>query len=187
MDLIVSCFSTLINLTIALEVSQGVARHFVDATTDHERKTYASTSLWFSGVVYSAFVVGTFAFAAPLSELVIGQSEPELMRVGAVLIWCTGMFYLVQNQLRWKLDPRGYATASILATLTGIVISIGLVVVARWGVSGVLIGQATGMFLGFLVGIGLLRDVYGLIFDSRTSRICSGSLFPWCRRALRSS
>jgi O-antigen/teichoic acid export membrane protein len=163
---LVLVFSSLVNLTIALEVSQGLARHFADSVSEAEKRAYASTSLWFSGAVYALFVAVTFAFAGSLSELILGESQPELMRVGAILIWSTGMFYLVQNQLRWKLDPRGYSVVSILSTVAGIVVSVVLVVIPRWGVAGIMVGQTVGMVMGLVVGLVQLRDVYGRTFDA---------------------
>ncbi len=164
---LITAFAGLINLTIALEVSQGLARHFVDAETDLDRKAYASTSLWFSVGAYSLFVVVAFVAAEPLSRLVVGASHPELMNAAGLWIWCTGMFYLIQNQLRWKVDPRGYAVISILATVGSIGFSVLFVVVARWGVLGVLAGQSVGMALGLALGLGRLAGTYGLMFDTR--------------------
>jgi len=163
---LITAFAALVNLTIALEISQGVARHFVDATTDEERRLYGSTSLWFSVAVYSAFVLVTFVLATPLSELLLGDDRPDLMRVSAIWIWCTGIFLLVQNQIRWKLDPKGYAVVSVTSTVLAIGFSIALVVSARLGVVGVIVGQTVGALFGLALGLLLVRDVYGRVFDA---------------------
>jgi O-antigen/teichoic acid export membrane protein len=164
LDLLIA-FASLVNVTVALEISQGVARHYVDAPTDADRRAYASTSLWFSVSAYSLFVVIAFALADSLSQLVLGGSHPELIQVGGLWIWATGMFYLIQNQLRWKLDPRGYAAVSVLATVASIGFSIILVAILRWGVVGVLVGQTIGMLLGLALGLRLLAGVYEPTFE----------------------
>ena len=164
---LMTAFASLVNVTVALEISQGVARHFVDAPSAADRRAYASTSLWFSVVAYSLFAVVALVVADPLSRLVVGSSHPELIEAGALWIWATGMFYLIQNQLRWKLDPRGYAVVSILTTVTSIGFSVIFVVFLRLGVVGVLVGQALGSLCGLALGLRLLRGVYGPVFDTR--------------------
>lgn len=174
---LLTAFGSLIQLTAALEVSQGLARHYADSSNDRERRALASTSLWFSILAYGVFLLIAVAWANPLSILVIGRSEPGLLVAAAVWIGTGGIMYLVLNQLRWMLDPRGYAIVSVLGGIGSIAFSVVLVVVAHLGVLGVLVGGAVGNVLGLALGLFRARSVYGAAFSpDRLRRMLSFSL-----------
>jgi len=136
--------ATLANLTVALEISQAVARLYPDQDDPRERAAVASTAL--------AFTVGTFGivgcvaliFADPLSQLILGSAIPiDAFRIAVISIALSGVFYLAQNQLRFQLRPRVYASIAVVATT----VSAGIGAVAAlngYGVVGVLFGQLVG-------------------------------------------
>ena len=176
LDLLIA-FGSLAQLTVALEVSQGLARHYADAASPGDRRLLASTSLWFSIAAYMAFVLVTTAVATPLSALIIGRSAPDLVVAAAVWIFSGGVFYLVLNQLRWMLDPRGYAVVSVFGTVASIAFSVALVVAGHLGVLGVLLGGTIGNALGLGLGIYQARSVYGATFSlGRLRQMLSFSL-----------
>jgi len=176
LDLLIA-FGSLVQLTVALEVSQGLARHYADADTAGDRRLLASTSLWFTIAAYLAFVLVATSLSAPLSGLIIGQSAPDLVVAAAVWILSGGVFYLVLNQLRWMLDPRGYAVVSACGTVASIAFSVALVVAGHLGVLGVLLGGAIGNILGFGLGLYQARSVYGATFSlDRLRQMLSFSL-----------
>lgn len=177
LDLLIA-FGSLAQLTVALEISQGLARYFADSETDGERRLLASTSLWFSVGAYGLFLLVALAFADPLSVLVIGRSEPALFVAAAFWIYSGGVMYLILNQLRWMLDPRGYALASVLGGIVSIGGSVLLVVAAHLGVLGVLIGGSIGNVAGLAVGLVRARSVYGLAFSRPGLRQMLGFSLP---------
>ena len=50
---LLTAFSGIVNLTISLEVSQGLARFYSSETDSGRRVSYASTALWFTLGCYS--------------------------------------------------------------------------------------------------------------------------------------
>lgn len=80
-------------------------------------------------------------------------------------MWAGGIFYLVQNQLRWELRPAAFALVSVVATVTGAAVSVLLVVVAEMGLMGLLLGQAIGNATGAALGVVAARRSYALQFD----------------------
>src|SRR5205814_2027610 len=65
---LLTIFAALVNLTVALEISQGLARYFTDAETEPEKIEYASTALWFTIGAYTLFAIAAYAttpFIAP--------------------------------------------------------------------------------------------------------------------------
>jgi len=158
-------FITLVLLTVALEISQGVARLFADATSD-DRIAYASTALWFSIAAYGLFVAAALPFTADLSAVLFGSRDrDELMRLVIVSAATNGLFMLLLNQLRWRLQPLAYAAGSVTFALVFIGTTVALVSFVHLGVFGVLLGQLLGSVAGAVLCFTLARDAYRLRFD----------------------
>ena len=146
---ILAVFANLIILTVALEISQGVARHYPDAQTATDRIAYASTALWFSTVAYALFAVFSLTFSKPLTALLLtSPGWEETFRVAVIAIAGNGIFFLLQNLLRWQLKPKGYAAASIAYVVISTGIGVWLVAGFHMGVVGVFYGQIVGAVAG---------------------------------------
>jgi O-antigen/teichoic acid export membrane protein len=162
---ILSLTAILANLTVALEVNQGLGRHFVDAS-EAERVDYASTALLFTVGAYTMFAAVTLTLATPLTHVLLARGvDPWITRVAIIWIWIAGIVYLAQDQLRWRRRPHAYAVVSVTtATVTAgstaiLVLGIGV------GVIGALLGQLAGALAAALVVFGLSKDAYALRFD----------------------
>jgi len=159
-------FTTLVMLTVALEISQGVARLFPDTQDQDARVAYSSTALWFTLAAYALFLAVSVPAAPILSEIVFeSRDRDDLMRIVLVGSALNGVFYLLQQQLRWRLQPMAYTAAGLTFALVSIAATIGLVIVGNLGVRGVLFGQVIGAASGAAVAFVLARDLYRLRFD----------------------
>jgi len=97
--------TSLVNLLVALEVSQGVARFFPNADTQSDRQGYASTGLWFTIIMYSLLAFGAIVGANRLSPWVFGRAAPSHVFVTAVVcIWVGGLSRFGLNQIKWQLQ-----------------------------------------------------------------------------------
>src|SRR5262245_44686314 len=130
-------FATLVNLTIALEISQGVARYFADSQKNPERIAYASTALWFTLGTNIIFVLISWAFSGPIAYILLEPQRQEVLRLAILSTAAYGILYLVQNQLRWQLQPISFAVSLTTATLTSIIASIVFVFSFHLGAEGV--------------------------------------------------
>lgn len=151
-------FINFINLTVALEVSQGLARFYPDLKEDSEKKYYFSTAFWFSFVVY--FFCGAFFFLNSEFFCIWGAQRPDLLaefRIGMVYMFFNGIFYLLQNQLRIELRSRAFAFVSFLMTFVTAGVSAWLIVVESMGLQGILVGMLSGVTFGSLISLRLLR------------------------------
>lgn len=163
---ILGAFASLAGVTVALEISQSVARFFPEAETDDHKTAYASTALWFTLAAYSVLMIGGIAGARPLSALLLDSQERQsIFQVAVVSTWATGLFYLVQNQLRWELKPVYFAIASIVNTVIALGSTLALVLGLHMGVISVFWGQLIGGASAFFLGIYLVRARYQLRFD----------------------
>lgn len=151
-------FGNIINLTIALEVSQGVAR-FYGTEPDPDRKIdYISSAFWFTLVCYCFFGATALFFTHSLANKIMGQEGLETpFQIGIINICISGIFYLLQNQFRWELRSTAYAIVSLFMSLVTASLSVWLVYGLDWGLQGVLIGSLTGTLAGSGLGLFLLR------------------------------
>lgn len=163
---LLTVFAAFVGVTVGLEIVQGLARHLADADTADARASLASTALWFTVSIYTAFLIAALVALRPLSEIVLGDPErTTVMTIALLSIWFNGLFYLLQSQLRWELKPREYALASISYAVVSMVASIFLVIGIRTGVSGVFIGQVVGAVVGLAVAVYHTRERLQWRFD----------------------
>jgi O-antigen/teichoic acid export membrane protein len=161
-------FGSLVNLTVALEVSQGVARSYADAKDPGERVTYASTAWWFTVGCYTAFALVCLVFAKPIASKVMGgEGFTGFFALGLAYLWLNGLFYLIQNQLRWELRSGQYAVVSMLSALVTAAVSVCLAYFLRWGLFGILWGMISGALAANAFGLYRLRRSFRFRFGGR--------------------
>lgn len=163
---LLSAFAGLVNLTVALEVSQGLARYYSDENDTGRKIAYASSAFWFAVFCYTVFLGVAFLFEPGLSPVVMGQEgKGAEFQVGVIYIYANGIFYLVQNQFRWELRAGHYAIVSLLVTIVTAVLTVILAYVLGWGLFGLLVGMAGGALLGCLYGLWYLRRSFRFRFQ----------------------
>jgi O-antigen/teichoic acid export membrane protein len=164
-------YTAIVNIIVPLEISMGIARFFPDAESKHEKISYASTSLWFTVIIYLLFFCVSFIFLEQLSHFVLDRHDLERVFLAAVFSICgNGIFFLAQNQLRWQLQSKLYSIASLACTAISIVVSIILVLFLNMGVIGVILGQLSGNTLGASLALWFTRGTYSFTFDWRKLR-----------------
>lgn len=161
----------LVNLTVALEVSQGMARYVADSPLLQDRRRYATTAVLFASAAYTAF----FLFVAMASEslsrwLFDGQAGASDIVLIAAALALNGVFVLLQDLLRWLLRPGAYLLASLAYAAGTVSVGATLVAHAGWGVSGVFWGQLAGAALGLAVAAWSARSLLGFRADSKAFR-----------------
>ena len=156
---ILGVFASLVAVSVALEVTQGLARHLPDSETRAERVGYASGALWFTVGAYTIFLAISLPLAPRLGELLLeGAGQATMIQVALVAMWGNGVFSLLQNQLRWDLKPKLYTVASLVYSIVSIGVSVALVVVVRLGVAGVFWGQVVGAAAGIAAALYFTRN-----------------------------
>jgi O-antigen/teichoic acid export membrane protein len=162
---ILTLMAIIASLTVALEVSQGLGRHFVDAS-EQERVEYASTALLFTIGAYTVFAAISLPLAVPLTRVLLTRGvDPSITRVAIVWMWISGIVYLGQDQLRWRARPRAYALAALTTAAVTAGSTAALVFGLDSGMVGVIIGQLLGALAAGLVVFALSRSAYALHFD----------------------
>ncbi|HYR06277.1 MAG TPA: oligosaccharide flippase family protein [Longimicrobium sp.] len=170
LDLLV-VLASLVNLTVALEISQAVVRLYPDAPTPDDRVELASTALFFTLGAYALFAAVAAVGAAPLGGVLLDAPErASLIRLAVASIWAGGILYFAQAQLRTELKARGYAVVSLVVAGVTIAVSVVLVLWLRWGVAGVLWAQLAGNLAGAALALHSTRSSFALRFDGAKLR-----------------
>jgi len=166
MDML-AVFAALINVTVALEISQGMARSYADIKTEDGKARYASTALWFSAAAYLLFAVLAVLFAGPLTHLLLDSGNWErIFQVAVIAMAVNGISFFLQNQLRWLLKPTAFAVSSIVYAVTATGIAIFLIAVLQRGVIGVFYGQIVGAVISGIIAYLAARDMFAMTFDA---------------------
>lgn len=159
-------FMNLVRLTVALEISQAVARFYVQEKTDERKSACASTALWFTVAANGLFFIIALLFSPAISEVLLGSDNLiSIFRLGLVLGLCNSVFYLVQNQFRWELKSKGYAAVSLTSSIVTAGGSVILAYIMNLGLYGILIASIIGALTGAVLGLIALRKTYRLSFD----------------------
>jgi len=163
-------FANLVNLVVALEISQGVSRYYASESDSFRKTLYASTALWFTFICYILFSTLMIFLSSSINDILMGQSNQlKAFRCGIFYILVNGVFYLVQNQLRWELKSKEYFLVSIILTI---------------------ITALLGVYFTYLEGLGLFGLILAMTFGSTTASIIALYLlrksfkFRFCRNCL---
>ncbi|MBE2182227.1 MAG: oligosaccharide flippase family protein [Anaerolineae bacterium] len=165
---LLTVLAALVHLTIALEISQGVSRFFPEAENHSERVSYASTALWFTLAIYSAFAVLGLIFSRELSTLILDTpSQQGIVQIALVNLWLTGLLYRTQGQLRFQLRPVAYSAVSILQILATAGGTLLFLIHFKMGIYAVFIGQIIGTFSALALSFFLSRQVHRFTFSRK--------------------
>ncbi|MCD4743367.1 MAG: flippase [Desulfobacteraceae bacterium] len=166
LDLLI-IFGNIVNLTIALEVSQGLARYYSDANDETDKMLYASTALWFTISCYTVFLALAWIFSSSLSNIIMGQKGFDtIFKIAIVYIFINGLFYLIQNQFRWELRSKNYVMVSLFVTFVTVCLTVIFIYFLKWGLEGFLYGMISGPLAGSLMSLYFLRKSFRFRFHS---------------------
>lgn len=160
-------FATLVNMTIALEISQGVARFYAAEQDQKNKMLYASSAFWFTALCNFVFLIIMWTFSDKVSVFIMGQPQFDLtFKIGLIYIFSNGLFYLIQSQLRWELRSKEYAAISILMAFSNAVVGVWLAYFQKMGIIGLLIGMSVGSILGGILGFWWLKNSFRFCFST---------------------
>lgn len=165
LDLILT-LGLLVNLVVALEVGQGLAREWAEHSDAAQRRRLASTAFTFTVLTHATFLFLALIASAPLSKALLGSLTFEAeLRAGLVFVSVNAVFLQLQSQFRWDLRARRYAATSILYGVLTLVLGAGLG--HFHGLQGILWGQAAAAALSVSVSWVLLRGQIQFVLDAR--------------------
>lgn len=166
-DLLIS-LGVLANLAVALEISQGLARHWADTEEQAARVRLASTSLWFTVLMYGLFLLSGLLAASQLNAWVLGnEAYLDAFLLGLGFIAANGVYYLLLNQFRWELRSKAYALVSFAYALLTLLFAALFCLLLEMGLEGVMLAQLLAASCSVCLCLWLLRGTFGFCFDGQ--------------------
>lgn len=157
--------ASIINLTIALEISQAVARYYQDAVGMKEKRSYVATAFLFTIFVYVLYFLISFIFSNEFAYLFLDDENMSILFIIASgAIATNGIFYFVQNQLKWQIQAKDSVIVSIVNIIVLASVAIYLLVIVGLKVESIFIAQIIANILASILGVYMARKSYGFLF-----------------------
>jgi O-antigen/teichoic acid export membrane protein len=158
--------TTVMGLMLRAGITSAFFRFYFDVDDEAGRLRVLRTSFWFTMGGGTFGLVLLLALAEPLSDLFFGTPDAaNLVRASGVALWATVNYE--QLTALFRVEER--STAFVAASLTNVLITIGLtlllVVALDKGPLGVIVGNFSGTLIVYLALLGYRREQLGLQFD----------------------
>jgi len=135
--------TTIILCSILLRLGLGeafVRFHYLDEDADR-RRTLARTATGTLLAITTVAAIVIALLATPVSKLLLGTEQPDVIRAGALGLWAFTNLELAYALLRVEERARAFATASLINVLLTVVLTVFLVVFQDQGALGLVLGN----------------------------------------------
>ncbi|WP_422445180.1 MULTISPECIES: oligosaccharide flippase family protein [unclassified Endozoicomonas] len=156
-DLITTA-AVFINLVLALEIGQGLARYWNEVASKNQQIILASTAWWFSVFFGLIFLIFSFYYSEKLNKLIFNyESYLSIFKTACIFLYLNCLFYILLNQLRWDMQSKKYAAVSFINAALIFTLGITFSYYRNMGLLGIVTGQAFAALLSILLCLVLLR------------------------------
>ena len=176
---LLSLLAVLVTLAVGLALDQAVARFYIDAADQLEKKRIASTVLFYTVGVYVLFIPVVSPMATYLAHgWLDNQVDEKTVVLVFIYIWVHSIFYIGNNQLKYLFLSKQFALCNIGNILLSVVLSLAFVVHFELGVFGIFLGMTLGQTAFALLSIYFARESYALLFDWKSLKLMLGYSLP---------
>lgn len=162
--------TSIINLTIALEITQGIARFLYEQEEDRERSEYTSSALWFTIICYLVFTC-IFLINKDFISFAMGFhfDNNTLFYYFVIYIVTHGLFNFFQNQLRWEGLPYSYLFLLLSHSVFTLVLTFFVTRFFEVPLMGILLSIILGNVVGTVFGV--MQTKHRIIFAISYSKL----------------
>lgn len=159
-------FGNFVLIVITLEISQAIARDIPECKDHQQKIIYNSSGLYFSLGMYVLFIIFALIFAEELNQLIIGDILYERsFKYALFFFFFNGLFYYLQNILRFELKSISYGVVSLLYSFLNILLLYILGIVYQLGFNAILLAMIFSAAISAAVSLFLLRNFIGFKFN----------------------
>ncbi len=160
-------FGSIISFTVALEISQAVARFTPSIDSQNLKTSYVSTAFWFTLGMYAIFLITSFMLAEEISYSLLNlNSYTNVFQIAIIYISLTGIFYFLQNQLRFEGNSKGYAILSIIFSITNIILTFVFGIIMELGLNGIFLAMTLSSGISILVASFFIKNLIKIQFNT---------------------
>jgi O-antigen/teichoic acid export membrane protein len=165
---LIAIIGAIVGIVVPMEITQAVALFYSDAEEKDQKKLVASVGLFYTLLTFLIFGLLGLAFSAPIvNSAMAGIITVQIFRMAVISMVFQGLYYFIQNQIRWRLEPKSYSLVAIGYTITTISLTIFFVLFRRTGIVGVFYAQILGGLFASVLGFLISRDSYGFLFRKK--------------------
>ena len=165
---LIAIIGAIVAIVVPMEITQAVALYFSDAEDKNQKKLVASVGLLYTLITFFIFGLIGLVFSAPIVKFALaGIISLNIFRMAVISMVLQGFYYFIQNQIRWRLEPKSYSLVAICYTTATISLTIYFVLFNKTGIIGVFYAQILGGLLAAVLGFLLSRDSYGFVFSKK--------------------
>jgi len=159
-------YVNIVNVCVAFEISQSVARFFPDTKDEEEKNRITSTAFLFTFATYAIYSVLSLLLFEQLNLVFFeGRISKDIFQLAILFNLANGLFLFSQAQLRNSLKSKEHSIVSLVVAIASSAFSIVAILILHWGVAGLLIGQTIGSSLGAILSVYFDKKNYRLQFD----------------------
>lgn len=107
-------FGNVVSVVFSVEISQAIARFYHDLSSEGDRVSYVSTGLIFLCIMYGVYFIFSGVFSTFFIEWLFDGQLSYSRLFGNLSIISSGIFYYVQNQLKWQMRAKEFVLASLV-------------------------------------------------------------------------
>ena len=156
----------ILNLSVSLEISQGIARYIPGIQNQVAKSKYLSSGLWFSIIMYIATCSILFSFSGFGSSLLLNSSKwQQIFRVATVAIGVNGIFIYLNNAFRHQLKVKQSGIVGIIYAGLSFLLIILFIKYFKLGLTGIYLGITVSASVGILISFLLGKNQYKLYFS----------------------
>jgi O-antigen/teichoic acid export membrane protein len=141
------------SIVVRFGVIEAVLRFYYESGENPDRVVAASFAALFWFATAAALIA--LPFAAPLSEALLDEHAPDLMRIAIGGLWVLTLHEYLLTVFRLEERARAFFTVTIANVVVAVVLTVALVVGADEGARGLLLGSylSGGLFVLGLIAV----------------------------------
>jgi O-antigen/teichoic acid export membrane protein len=165
---LLAIISSIAAMSVSMQVTQAIARFYPSLTDKNEKVAMVSSALLFVVFSYLLFLITSLALSDWISLKLLDSAElSEVYSIWSSVVFFTGIFYFIQNQLKWRFESKKFAIVSLVYTILSLSLTILFVLSFGLKLKGVFLAKLIASILSSGMALFFIRDDLKLTFDRK--------------------
>lgn len=165
---LITAFSSILGAVLILGSDAAIGYYYYREPDDEGRRALLSTWIVFQFALNAVVGALLFAFAGPLTRLVLGSSthNQTYLQIISLVFPLSSTIGFSLEVLRLQMRPRRYLLVSAINVFSGFILTLALVVSLKLGLLGIYIASAATNVIAFLAAVLAIGQSIRVRFSS---------------------
>lgn len=164
---LLAAMSMALAVLLPLEITQAVARLRATKEDGRDLQSQIVTAFTFTILVFGVFSLVVILLSPWLATSFLDSRLSVLVPILAVvLLFINGVFYFLQNELRWANRPQLYVFVSFISALITAILACIFLLIFKWGLSGLYSALIIGNIAAISIAIWKIPEIAQIKMDS---------------------